>query len=108
MEDLAHLLEHKRIGGETFYIRRQPWLTSGEVARRLGVSKRTVQTWVQQGKLLGQQVGRGVTDRRRLRIANATVEEWIKGTRNASSRTVGDPTVTEVWDNEKDSGYDRL
>jgi excisionase family DNA binding protein len=108
VEDLTHLLERKKIGGEVFYIRRQPWLTSDQVARRLGVSKRTVQAWVQQGKLLGQQVGRGVTDRRRVRIAADTVEEWIRGTRNASPRMVGDPTVTEVWDNEKDAGYDRL
>lgn len=101
VDDLRPQVERKRIGERTFYIRRRPLLTTAEVARRLGVSKRTVQAWAQQGKLLGQQVGG------RVRFAAESVEDWMRGRRTTTSYTVSDPPQAQVWDNEKDAGYDR-
>ena len=43
MEHLSGRLIERNISGRNFYIRRKAWLSSGEVARRLDVSLRTVQ-----------------------------------------------------------------
>jgi len=103
VENLAHLVNIRRIDGHTFYIRRKAWLSSAEVARRLGVSKRTVQAWGQQGLLLGRRVGG------RLRFAAEAVEERLRGTTRHMPgwRPSSDP-VDQVWDNEEDSRYDRV
>ena len=103
IENLSHLVNTRRIDGHTFYIRRKAWLSSAEVARRLGVSKRTVQAWGQQGLLLGRRVGG------RLRFAAEAVEERLRGTTRHMPRwrPANDP-VNQVWDNEEDSRYDRV
>ena len=102
LDNLAHLINSRRIGDRTFHIRRKAWLSSAEVARRLGVSKRTVQAWGQQGMLLGRRVGG------RLRFAAEAVEEWVRGQRNAPVSKTRDTTLSEVWDNEMDAEYDQL
>ena len=101
MEDLRGQVEHRRIGDQTFYMRRRPFLTTAEVARRLGVSKRTVQAWAQQGKLIGEQFGG------RVRFAAEHVEDWVRGRRTTASYTVGEQPQAGVWDNERDASYDR-
>lgn len=100
MENLSPFLSSRVVGSQTFYIHRQ-MLSTTDVAKMLGVSKRTVQSWAQQGKLLGRQVGG------RIRFAADVVDDWMKGVRHTSDQSVEDPTVTLVWDNEEDGAYDR-
>ncbi len=100
MENLLHRVSRRRIGDHNFYIRRKEWLSSAEVARRLGVSKRTVQAWGQQGLLLGRRVGG------RLRFAAEAVEEWMKGTARHMPRWRASDPLDQVWDNEEDARYD--
>ena len=112
VENLSYMVGSRRIGDGTFYMRRKPWLSSAEVARHLGVSKRTVQAWGQHGRLLGRRVGG------RLRFAAEAVEEWARGGRHCGHGWRGrhwhghhgvvTTAPTEVWDNEKDAQYDRL
>ena len=100
MENLMPQVSRRRIGDGTFYIRRKAWLSSAEVARRLGVSKRTVQSWGQQGLLLGRRVGG------RLRFAAEAVEECVRGNRSGARVTNVEGTVLdEVWGNERDAEY---
>ena len=103
VENLSHLVTRRQIGDRVFYVRRKAWLSSAEVARRLGVSKRTVQAWGQHGRLLGRRVGG------RLRFAAEVVDQWVRGTkRSASGAHPGSTALDHVWDNEKDAEYDRL
>ncbi|MEE8442758.1 MAG: helix-turn-helix domain-containing protein [Dehalococcoidia bacterium] len=103
IEHLAHLVSRRRIAGTNFYIRRKVWLSSAEVARRLDVSIRTVQSWGQKGVLGARYVGD------RLRFGAEQVEEWVRGRqRGTASTQPGSSTVTKVWDNEEDAQYDRL
>ena len=107
MENLSPHIIKRQIGDTSFYIRRKAWLSSAEVARRLGVSKRTVQAWGQQGVLLGRRVGG------RLRFAAEAVEEWVKGDRrtgqgNGPSAQVRNTALDQVWGNEVDARYERL
>ena len=57
IESLSHLVSRRQISGHTFYIRRKAWLSSAEVARRLGVSMRTVQAWGQRGVMGARYMG---------------------------------------------------
>ena len=85
------------------YIRRKAWLSSGEVARRLDVSLRTVQAWGQRGVLGARYMGD------RLRFAAESVEEWVRGKSSGMAFDQADrPAVSQVWDNEEDAKYDRL
>ncbi len=103
IEHLAHLVSRRHIAGSNFYIRRKAWLSSAEVARRLDVSMRTVQSWGQKGVLGARYVGD------RLRFAAEQVEEWVRGRRRGNAFTQPDSSpVTQVWDNEEDAQYDRL
>ena len=103
VENLSPSVARRQIGDRTFYIRRKAWLSSAEVARRLGVSKRTVQAWGQQGVMAGRRVGG------RLRFAAETVEEWVRGGNRTTGAAKGRDTVlTQVWDNEKDAQYEQL
>ena len=102
LENLAHLVSSRHIGDRTFYIRRKSWLSSAEVARGLGVSKRTVQAWAQEGLLLSQRVGG------RLRFAAEAVEERLRGKSDPSKGKTADPVIREVWDNDSDARYDEL
>ncbi|PZC49842.1 MAG: Helix-turn-helix domain-containing protein [Chloroflexi bacterium] len=103
MEHLSGRLIERNIGGRNFYIRRKAWLSSGEVAKRLGVSLRTVQAWGQRGVLGAQYMGD------RLRFAAENVEEWVRGKRSGIAFDQSDrPAVSQVWDNEEDAKYDRL
>ena len=107
MENLSPHIIERQIGDTSFYIRRKAWLSSAEVARRLGVSKRTVQAWGQQGVLLGRRVGG------RLRFAAEAVEEWVKGDRHAGqgngrSAQARNTALDQVWGNEVDARYERL
>ena len=122
LKTLGSELESKTIDGGTYYIHRKRWLSTSDVARRLGVSKRTVQAWAQQGKLIGQRVGHGITSHRRIRFAADTVDDWLhsnfgakgdpSGTRgsvpSATAQAVATSAVTEVWDNPEDAAYDRV
>ena len=103
MDNLSHLISGRPIGAQMFYIRRKAWLSSAEVARRLDVSMRTVQAWGQKGKLGARRVGD------RLRFAAEAVEDWVRGRHYApGADKAGDAVLTNVWDNEKDAGYERL
>ena len=102
VENLAHLVSSRQIGNRTFYIRRKSWLSSAEVARSLGVSKRTVQAWAQEGLLLSQRVGG------RLRFAAEAVEQRLRGKGDPPRGTPANPIITEVWDNPSDARYDKL
>ena len=90
------------MGGRTFYIRRKAWLSSAEVARRLGVSMRTVQAWGQKGVMGARYMGD------RLRFGAEQVEEWVRGRRTGAPARSDDSVLTHVWDNEKDGQYDRV
>ncbi len=100
MENLGPFLTARHVGDQTFFVRRQ-MLSTADVAVMLGVSKRTVQSWCQQGRLLGRQVGG------RLRFAAEVVEDWMKGAPSSASQRADNPTVTRVWDNPEDGAYDR-
>ena len=103
VENLSPSLVRRQISDRTFYIRRKAWLSSAEVARRLGVSKRTVQAWGQQGVMTGRRVGG------RLRFAAETVEEWVRGgNRTAATAKSRDTVLTQMWDNKKDAKYEQL
>ncbi|MEE9202954.1 MAG: helix-turn-helix domain-containing protein [Dehalococcoidia bacterium] len=103
LENLSHFIVSRRIGDRVFYIQRKAWLSSAEVARLLGVSKRTVQSWGQHGRLFGHRCGG------RLRFAADAVEEWVRGIRYSAQGTQpGNAVVDEVWSNEKDAEYDRV
>ena len=103
MEHLSGRLIERNISGRNFYIRRKAWLSSGEVARRLDVSLRTVQAWGQRGVLGARYMGD------RLRFAADSVEEWVRGKRSGMAFDQSDrPAVSQVWDNEEDAKYDRL
>lgn len=101
MENLSHLVSSRRIEERTFYIRRQAWLSSADVARRLGVSIRTVQAWGQRGVMGARYVGD------RLRFGAEQVEDWVRGRRSAPVTQPGNSLLTQLWDNEKDAQYDR-
>jgi excisionase family DNA binding protein len=101
VKNLSHQVDRRQIAGHTFYIRKKDWLSSTEVARRLGVSKRTVQAWGQQGSLIASRVGG------RLRFATEAVEEWVKRTsHNPTKAQPRDSALDQVWDNEKDAQYE--
>ena len=103
MEHMTHLVSRRHISGRNFYIRRKAWMSSAEVARRLDVSMRTVQSWGQKGVMGARYVGD------RLRFAAEQVEEWVRGRGNGNaSSQPGSPTATQVWDNEEDAKYDRI
>ncbi|MFC1935701.1 helix-turn-helix domain-containing protein [Chloroflexota bacterium] len=102
VENLSHRINRRQIDGRTFYILKKEWLSSAEVARRLGVSMRTVQAWGQRGVMGARYVGD------RLRFAGEVVEEWVRGKRVTTVGKTKDTVLTEVWDNEKDAEYDRL
>ena len=122
LKDLASELEKKDIDGSTYYIHRLRWLSSGDVAHRLGVSKRTVQSWAQQGKLQGQRIGHGMTSHRRIRFAVDAVdamlhrhsvphrEEQYAATHDhgADRIVVATSVSADVWDNLEDAEYDRV
>ena len=115
LRELRAELETKDIEGGTYYVHRKTWLSTSEAARRLGVSKRTVQAWAQQGKLIGQRVGHGITSHRRIRFATDTVDEWLRGNRQATVESPGaagpvvmDVATAGVWDNAQDGVYDRM
>ncbi len=100
MENLGPFLTSRPVGNQTFFVRRQ-MLSTADVALMLGVSRRTVQSWCQQGRLIGRQVGG------RLRFAAEVVEDWMKGAPSSASHKVDNPAVTRVWDNPEDGAYDR-
>ena len=101
MEGLMPQVSRRQIGDGTYYIRRKVWLSSAEVARRLDVSMRTVQSWGQKGVMGARYVGD------RLRFAAKEVEEWVRGNKGGSARVtkVEGTALDEVWDNEKDAEY---
>ena len=102
MKNMSHLLTERRLDGRTFY-RKRVWLSSAEVARRLEVSMRTVQSWGQKGVMGARYVGD------RLRFAAEQVDEWVRGRRGGEATAQpGSSTPTQVWDNDKDAQYDRL
>ena len=104
MEHMTHMVSRRHISGRNFYIRRKVWMSSAEVARRLDVSMRTVQSWGQKGVMGARYLGD------RLRFAAEQVEEWVRGNGSSGARptNVKGTVVDEVWDNEEDSQYDRL
>ena len=103
IEHLIHLLIRRRIADRNFYIRRKTWLSSAEVARRLDVSMRTVQSWGKKGVLGARYVGD------RLRFGAEQVEEWVRGRRPSTAPDrIDNSVVTQLWDNEEDARYDRL
>lgn len=122
MKTLAPELEKKEIGGGTYYIHRKRWLSTSDVSRRLGVSKRTVQVWAQQGKLLGQRVGHGITSHRRIRFAADAIDDMLRrnaapngdsqhsanGERGAHMKAEAISSFKDVWDNAEDAAYDRI
>ena len=103
VEHLAHVVRRRQISGHNFYLRRKAWLSTAEVARRLEVSMRTVQSWGQKGMMGAHYVGD------RLRFAAEQVDEWVRGKRASSaSAQPGSSVTTLLWDNGKDAQYDRL
>ena len=103
LEHLTHLVSHRYIADRNFYIRRKAWMSSGEVARRLDVSIRTVQAWGQKGVMGARYVGD------RLRFAAEQVEDLVRGKQSGTSSTQsGSSSATQVWDNEEDAKYDRI
>lgn len=122
LKNLASELERREINGGTYYIHRKRWLTSSDVAHRLGVSKRTVQSWAQQGKLLGQKVGQGISSHRRIRFDVDAVDDMMHSNvvpdtygselspsnQGARVAVVVADAPAEVWDNTEDAAYDRI
>ena len=102
IDKISHKVTRRQISGHTFYMRKKEWLSSAEVARRLEVSKRTVQAWGQQGILVARRVGG------RLRFAAESVEDWARGAHRHTHWAPNATVLDKVWDNEEDAKYDQL
>lgn len=87
------------------------WFTVEEAAEYLRVSKRTIYKLTKEGRLPAFRIGQ--ERHRRFRKEDLdrvpqpaderrNTEDFLK----LSAKT--DPVLAEVWDNEKDSGYDRV
>lgn len=102
LSNAGHL--EKRVIGPTTYIRRTRWLSSAETASRLDVSRRTVQSWHQEGRLPG--VRRGG----RLLFKEADVDTYVQGAGMTTVALSGadDSVLNDLWDNDADAAYDDL
>ena len=87
------------------------WFTVEEAAEYLCVSKRTIYKLTKEGRLPAFRIGR--ERHRRFRKADLdkvprpseetnTLERLLKLTAES------DPVLAEIWDNERDSAYDRI
>lgn len=87
------------------------WFTVEEAAQYLCVSKRTIYKLTQEGRLPAFRIG--VERHRRFRkedldgVPRSTEESGSTEALLSLSADV-DPVLAEVWDNDKDSAYDRL
>lgn len=80
-----------------------PYLSSKEVARRLGCSIRTVQHWYEQGRLPGRRFG----TRGWLYFDEEDIAQWDAEGQTAVRLDRDDPLV-QLWDNPADASYDTL
>ncbi len=87
------------------------WFTVDEAAEYLCVSRRTIYKLTKEGRLLTYRIGR--QRHRRFRKEDLDrVPQAGDGSENLERLLAltarADPVLAEVWDNEKDSAYDRL
>ena len=87
------------------------WFTVDEAAEYLCVSRRTIYKLTKEGRLPAYRIGR--QRHRRFRKEDLDrVPQAGDGSENLELllglTARADPVLAEVWDNEKDSAYDRL
>ena len=87
------------------------WFTIEEAAEYLCVSKRTIYKLTQEGRLPAFRIGRQRHRRFRKEDLDKSLlpAEEAKNSKNILSLTARvDPVLAELWDNDKDSAYDRI
>lgn len=57
----------------------EAWVTIAEVAKHLGVTERTVQTWVRERDLPAHKVGGEGPHRTPVRFLLSEVDTWLRG-----------------------------
>jgi excisionase family DNA binding protein len=86
------------------------WFTIEEAAYYLCVSKRTIYQLTKDGRLPAFSIGRERHRRFRKvdldKVPRKKDNEPIEGSNQLTAES--DPALAEVWDNERDSAYDRL
>jgi excisionase family DNA binding protein len=83
------------------------WYSVDDVAKYLSVSKRTVQQLIRDGEMVVYRVGRGG----HRRIGRTDLDGPMHREYNAGLVELGeavDPVLSELWDSEQDTAYDRL
>ncbi len=86
------------------------WFTVEEASEYLCVSKRTIYKLTEEGRLPAFRIGR--ERHRRFRKGDLDKVPRLNGTKDADGiltlTAISDPVLAGVWDNERDSAYDRL
>jgi len=83
------------------------WYSVDDVAKYLSVSKRTVQQLIRDGEMVVYRVGRGGHRRiRRTDLDGPMHREYNAGLVELGEAV--DPVLSELWDSEQDTAYDRL
>ena len=87
------------------------WLTVGEAAEHLCISRRTIYKLTKEGRLPAFRIGK----ERHRRFRKEDIDKVPRpGEDTANIETLlklsakADPVLAEVWDNEKDAAYDRV
>lgn len=102
LDTLPSVIARRREGERTVFVR-QALLPSAQVARRLGVTQRTVQSWHKAGRLPGIRLPGG-----HLRFAEEAVRALQEPAGEFAISGRDDPVLTELWDNPADAAYDKL
>ena len=87
------------------------WFTVEEAAEYLRVSRRTIYKLIQEGKLPALQIGKERGRRFRIEDLDKVLRREEKPSDNTALLNLSaeaDPVLAELWDNDKDSAYDRI
>jgi excisionase family DNA binding protein len=99
-------------GTEAFFmVVAKEWFTVAEAAEYLCVSRRTIYKLTQEGRLPAFRIG-NERHRRFRKQELDRVPRPCEGNVNSEDLLLfssdSDPVLAEIWDNEKDSAYDRI